>query len=120
MNFPQFKNKVFPRIKEYDQSLIEQLKQWDDTIKKEPEAKEKKSRKNKKKTTTDLLLSKSSGSPFPVYKILQQAESYTEQEIIDAFHHLHNADVKLKSTGQNAKLVLESVLFNICETPNPN
>jgi hypothetical protein len=35
-------------------------------------------------------------------------------EIIEAFYHLHDADVKLKSTGQNAKLILESVLFKVC------
>ena len=48
----------------------------------------------------------------------ENAGSYPFQEIVDAFHHLHDADVKLKSTGQNAKLILESVLFKICGAIN--
>ena len=74
----------------------------------------KKTKKRKRKISTDLFLARSSGSPFPVYKTLQQSESYTKKEIEEAFHHLHDADVKLKSTGQNAKLILESTLFKIC------
>ena len=114
MQFPQFRNNVFPHIKAYDQTLLEQLHEWEDMLNTDPGAEEKKPKKRKKKASTDLLLARSSGSPFPVYKTLQQAESYTEQEIVQAFHHLHDADVKLKSTGQNPKLILESALFKIC------
>ena len=114
IQFPQFRNNVFPHIKEYDQKLLEQVHEWEDLLNTDPGSEERKTKKRKKKASTDLLLARSSGSPYPVYKTLQQADSYTEQEIVEAFHQLHDADVKLKSTGQNAKLILESALFKIC------
>ena len=114
MTFSQFRSRVLPRIKDYDQTLLDQLAAWEDGLHSDPDAEAKPSTKRRKKASTDLLLGRSAGSPYPVFQILRQSGTYDMHEIIEAFYHLHDADVKLKSTGQNAKLILESVLFKVC------
>ncbi len=113
MTFPQFRNNVLPHIKDYDQTLLEQLIEREEILHPDQKVEEKKSKKLKKKTSTDLILARSSGSPFPIFQTLRQSGAYTKQEIVEAFHHLHDADIKLKSTGQNPRLILESALFHI-------
>ena len=51
--------------------------------------------------------------PFFVQNYLQQAPNYQVEEINNAFNHLLDVDIKLKSTGQKPKMVLEVLLFTL-------
>ncbi len=68
-----------------------------------------------KKREPDLLTS--SAHPYPLYMTLKQSHNYTLQELIGALELLLDADLRLKSSGQNAKMVLENALLGICRAP---
>lgn len=100
-DYSYFKKEVFPGVENYDLLLIKALERWEtgETVKKKP--------------ITDLLIVKTPKSPYPVYKMLQQSENFTKKELIHALDSLREADLRLKSTGQNPKLILEGAVFKI-------
>jgi DNA polymerase III delta subunit len=49
-----------------------------------------------------------------VYQLFLSAENYTKQELLQAFEHLSRADLRIKSSGDNRRLILEEAIFNIC------
>jgi len=46
--------------------------------------------------------------------MLQKSDRFTKNELIYALECLSEADLRLKKTGQNPKLVLENALIKIC------
>jgi DNA polymerase-3 subunit delta len=64
------------------------------------------------KREPDLLTS--NVHPYPLYKTLQQSHNYTLEELIGALELLLDTDIRLKSSGQNAKMVLEHAVLGIC------
>ena len=107
-----FKNYVIPAIQEHDRALLDQIKSWENQ-----EADDKNTKKAKKKTDkwmSDFVIVKNPNSPIPVYKLLQNSERFTKNELISAFEILSEADVRLKSTGQNPKLILEQAIIRLC------
>jgi hypothetical protein len=61
--------------------------------------------------------------PFGMYKIFVHSENYTFDELAEALEILLAADMRLKTSGQNAKLVLEHAMLAICgpsTTPAPD
>ncbi|MDP7076763.1 MAG: hypothetical protein QGI64_00650, partial [Desulfobacterales bacterium] len=100
-DYGYFKREVFPGVENYDRLFIKAVETWEtgETV--------------KKKTITDLLIAKTPKSPYPVYMMLQQSENFTKKELIHAIESLREADLRLKSTGQNPKLILEGAVFKI-------
>jgi DNA polymerase-3 subunit delta len=64
------------------------------------------------KREPDLLTS--SAHPYPLYKTLKQSHNYTLEELIGALELLFDADLRLKGSGQNAKMLLEHAVLGIC------
>ena len=56
----------------------------------------------------------SNAHPFVIYKALKQSDNYTLQDLIGALEVLLDADIRLKSSGQDAKIVLEHAILRIC------
>jgi len=54
------------------------------------------------------------GHPFVVYKTFVHADNYTFDELAEALEVLLDADIRLKTSGQDPKLVLERVILAIC------
>jgi len=108
-----FKNYVIPAIQEHDRALLDQIKSWENQ-----EIDDQSSTKKKKKKTdkwmSDFVIVKNPNSPIPVYKLLKNSERFTKNELISALEILSEADVRLKSTGQNPKLILEQAIIKIC------
>lgn len=106
-----FKNYVIPAIQEHDRVLLDQIESWENQ-----EADDQSATKKKKtdKWMSDFTIVKNPNSPIPVYKLLQNSERFTKDELIAAFEILSEADVRLKSTGQNPKIILEQAIFRIC------
>jgi len=72
----------------------------------------KKKRETKKhKPVTDLEIP---DNPYPVYKMLINAEKFTKNELIDDIEHLTKADFRLKYTKQRPKIILEEAILRIC------
>jgi len=71
-------------------------------------------KKKKKPTPTDLVIAKNSQNPYPVYQMLLKSEKFTTHELIASFEKLSEADLRLKSTRQSQKLVLEQAILGIC------
>ncbi|OEU84430.1 MAG: hypothetical protein BA865_04305 [Desulfobacterales bacterium S5133MH4] len=64
------------------------------------------------KREPDLLTS--NAHPFAIHMTLKQSENYTFEEIIGALEVLLDADIRLKTSGQDAKTILERAILHIC------
>jgi len=53
--------------------------------------------------------------PYAIYMTLKQSHNYTLEELIGALELLLDTDIRLKSTGQNPKMVLEHAVLGICK-----
>ncbi len=121
MDFNSFKNSIMPNIKEYDLKnqkavearearLAKAMDQTDDT--------RKDTKKEKKvKAETDLILAKNPNNPYPVYLLVVNSGRYTLPDLYNAVEMTCKADIRLKSTGEPPKLVLEDLILHICRTP---
>ncbi len=122
IRFDQFQRAVMPAIKEYDKDILNRLEDWQSMLSKNvntvdegaKKGKAKKGGSNKSKLSTDLLVAQNPNNPYPVYQMLLRSERFTTNELIEDLKRLSEADLRLKSTGGNPKIILEKVLFHIC------
>jgi len=118
IQYGQFRNSIMPAVQEYDRDILNQLQEWDELLSKNGETKpsgsEKVRKKKKKPPATDLVIAKNSQSSYPVYQMLLKSEKFTTHELMAAFEKLSEADLRLKTTRQNPKLVLEHAILSIC------
>ena len=66
------------------------------------------------KTGHDVVLAPNAKNPYPVYQTLLKSEKYTLQELQKAMALLNQTDLRLKSSGQDATLVLDKAVIEIC------
>ncbi len=112
MDYNSFRSQIMPVVKDYDAATKNSVEEREKNLAvEEPAGKKAK----KKKITTDVILAKNPNSPYPVYLLLQNAEKYSMASLINAVEHLKNADRRLKSTGEDARLVIDDTLINICK-----
>jgi len=115
MQFAQFKDNVMGSVLSYNQELLDQIEDWDDMLSGDMDGdnqRNKKKRESKKhKPVTDLEIP---DNPYPVYKMLINAEKFTKNELIDDIEHLGQADLRLKTTKQRPKIILEEAILWIC------
>ena len=118
MKFGQFKNSVMPSIQAFDRDLLKQLETWDSMISKDADKDNqgamKKGEKKRSKTVTDLVIAKNPNNPYPVYQMLLKSEMFTTDELIATLESLSQSDLRLKSTGQKPRLILEKAILSIC------
>jgi len=122
LQFHQFKSRIMPAIQAYDADLLGQFETWDQMLSKQTgkdnqRSKIKKSEK-KSRTVTDLVIAKNPKNPYPVYQMLLKSEMFKTDELIAVFESLGQTDLRLKSTGQKPKLILEKLLLFICQPQN--
>ncbi|GAB6094504.1 hypothetical protein JCM14469_07560 [Desulfatiferula olefinivorans] len=110
MDFNRFKTRIMPLIKDHDRTVQERVLARETALS-DPPADGKKEKKIK--AETDLILAKNPNSPYPVYLLLVNAERYRYDELITAYEAACRADIRLKSTGENPKLVLDDLLIRI-------
>ena len=94
------------------------LETWDSMISKDADKDNqesmKKREKKRSKTVTDLVIAKNPNNPYPVYQMLLKSEMFTTDEIIETLESLSQSDLRLKSTGQKPRLILEKAILSIC------
>ncbi len=105
-----FQSAVIPALKAYDAELGETLADWEKQLAPEKEGK---AGRQAAAPSSDLTILKNQKSPYPVYLLLQRAERFTTPELFDALELLSDADRRLKSTGQNPRIILETALIRI-------
>ncbi|MCK4389716.1 MAG: hypothetical protein KAV83_05715 [Desulfobacterales bacterium] len=66
-----------------------------------------------KKREPDFLTS--NAHPYSIYMTLKQSDNYTLEGLIRALEVLFDTDIRLKRSGQDAKIVLEHAILRICE-----
>jgi DNA polymerase-3 subunit delta len=106
MPYFQFQSAVFPSFKAYDDRLAAQLDAWGSIGDGQPSPK-------KKAAGSDLMMTRKSKSPYPLYQTLMKSSNFTRDELIEAAFVLERADRQLKTTGQAPVLVLETVIVAI-------
>ncbi len=118
IQYGHFQSSIMPAVQKYDRDILNQLKEWDDKLSKKVGIKKSRSekvrKKKKKPTASDLVIAKKSQNPYPVYQMLLKSEKFTTHELIAVFEKLSEADLRLKSTRQSQKLVLEQAILGIC------
>jgi DNA polymerase-3 subunit delta len=113
-----FQSAVIPALKAYDADLAATLSDWEEQLQSDSEAGAEKAGKKKPARkpagpATDLAILKNQKSPYPVYLLLQRAERFSTRELFDGLERLSDVDRRLKSTGQNPKILLETLLIQI-------
>ncbi len=108
-----------PEIIEHDRAFLKHMDDWENMFSEETDedVKDQKKggkKKKKSKASTDLIIAKNPKNTYPVFMMLQKSDKFTKNELIYALECLSEADLKLKKTGQNPKLVLEDALIKIC------
>jgi len=115
VQYNKFKSSIMPAIQEHDSVLLKQLEDWENIISKDDASNSiKKGKSKKSKLNTDLLIAKNPNNPYPVFQLFTKSEKFTKEELLDSVECMNKADLRLKSTGQDPKLVLEDVIFRIC------
>ncbi len=115
--FRDFEKKVLPAVIQYDENLSGRLKDWDRMLTDEIAAGAGKTKK-KKKQASDLLIVKNRKNAYPVFQVMKKSEQFTKRGLVDILEKLCMADQKLKSTGQNSKIILEETIIYICHGQN--
>jgi len=109
MHFNQFKSSAFKAVQKEDGAFADLLDRWN-TIR-QPTAKGK---KGKKAAFSDLLLAKNPKSPYPVFQTLKNADAFSLDALTAAIATLSGTDRRMKSTGQDPRLLLEAFLIDFC------
>jgi DNA polymerase-3 subunit delta len=116
--FNQFTAAVMPVVQQFDAELLDRKRLWQDQLSGADHDQNlsppKKGGKKKKQPATDLSIVKNPNNPYPVYQLFLSVENYTKQELLQAFELLSKADLRIKTSGDNRRLILEEVVFNIC------
>jgi DNA polymerase-3 subunit delta len=117
--YDYFQQRVIPAIIEYDRRLLDHLGDWqavhDEGANSQKSGIRPTRKKKQTKPTTDLLIAKNPKNAYPIYQLFKKSARFKKEELINAFDTLHAADKKLKTGGQNPKLVLEKVILEICQ-----
>ncbi len=117
--YDYFREHVIPDAVAYDRALLDELDRWQkqlgDKVDAHNSATPAKKKKKKGKPDTDLLIARNPQNAYPIFQLFKKSERYSKQELLQAIEFLNKADKQLKSGAQNAKLVLEAVILNICQ-----
>lgn len=113
-----FQSHVIHAVLQFDETLLDLLAEWQATLQAlsaSGSTAADKSRDKKKKTAdTDLVAARQPRNPFPIYQLLKKSENFKKSELVRCFDILSAADIRLKSTAQDPKLVLEDAILSIC------
>lgn len=117
VSYNLFQQSIMPSIVAYDQSLLEILQNWEDSMSLTEEG-DQGNDKKKRKIQTGLLLARNPKNAYPVYQLLKKSERFSKTELLAAVAYLNEADDQLKISAQDPKLILERLIFKICNPPS--
>jgi DNA polymerase-3 subunit delta len=109
MTFPQFKTGPFKAVQADDAASVSRAEAWDSVLNPSAEGK-----KRTKAAASDLVLAKNPKSPFPVFQTLKKADNFSMEALTSAMVDLSQTDLRMKSTGQDSRMLLETFLIRLC------
>jgi DNA polymerase-3 subunit delta len=109
-----FKSRISPAIQNYDRTLLEHLEGWEGLLAVASDDMTERAKKKSSKIRTDLMILKNPQNPYPVYQLLLKSDRFAKSELLSAVEHLHQADLKLKRSGQRPQLILEEFILKLC------
>lgn len=121
MNPGAFERDIIPAIAAFDETIESLLSSWraeasPPKASGEPapaKGKAKAPAPKKPKAETDLFLSRGA-HPFALHQTFEKAGNFSEEELLAALSILLDADRRLKSTGQNPRLIVEAAVIAVC------
>ncbi|TFG39822.1 MAG: hypothetical protein E4H48_08480 [Syntrophobacterales bacterium] len=113
-SYPQFQKSVMSAVVQHDRELLSLLETWESDLAEAPVEGPKK-KKAKAKAATDLVLAKNPGNAFPVYQLIKKSDGFSREELLRAIELLSETDSQLKSSALDARLILERLIWQICE-----
>jgi DNA polymerase-3 subunit delta len=116
-SFGEFKKNVIPAIKKYDKKNEDQVKSWQEDLSTHtgdegPKTPKRSSRK--KSAVTELVIAKNPQNPYPIYLMFKKSDTFTADQLFRALESLNRADLRIKTSGQDKKLILEEAILKIC------
>jgi DNA polymerase-3 subunit delta len=111
MTFPQFKAGPFKAVQADDGASAALSEAWESILNPPAEGK-----KRKKAAPSDLILARNPKSPFPVFQTLKKTDHFSLEELTSAVINLSEADIRMKSTGQDPRILLEAFLIGLCRS----
>lgn len=111
MGFPQFQQRVLPAIQAYDTQIAEQVRGAVHAASIPADADK---RSGKDKGVSELALASNPANAYPVFQTLVKSGNYQRTELMDALEWLSEADLRLKSTGQDGAMVIRTAVMTIC------
>lgn len=118
MVYAQFQNSVVSAIQAYDAYVASRVVDWQ-AGSTDPNVNVGKGKKGAKKEGAELVLAPNPSNAYPVYQTLLKSHNYGYQELIKILMDISDVDVKLKSTGQDAGLLMKHLVLSIC-SPSSN
>ena len=117
ISYNYFQTSILPAIQSYDELILKQLENWDKMTSGNTCTSDMENKRAKKKSgpVSDVLIAKNPGNPYPIYKMLLKSENFTKDDLFYAFNIIEQADLRLKSSSHNPKLLMEEVIFQICK-----
>ena len=114
-NYQRFRDTVVPAMQAYDRDMVDRLDEWDKmTVAAESEEAGRPT-KRKDKPKTDLGIVRNPQNPYPIFQMAQKAQGFELRELQTAVETLGNADLQMKSTVKNPRLILEKLILTICQ-----
>ena len=116
-SFGNFKKSVLPAIRKYDKNILAQVTAWQDILSTDTGrvgAVTKKASPKKQSAATEMLIAKKPQNPYPIYQMFKKSEKFTEKQLFYAMESLNRADLRIKTSVQNKKLILEEAIIKIC------
>jgi DNA polymerase-3 subunit delta len=109
MSYHQFQSVVMPAIQAFDKQIQEAAAAWWPASKGQGEGKA-----GGSKASSEIALAPNPNNPYPVYQTMLKSERYTQSELARSLALLNQTDLRLKSSGQDASIVLKKTILDIC------
>lgn len=107
VSYHQFQQQVMPIIQAHDDQIQQRIEQW--------QASEAANTSSAlKKSAAETRIAQNPRNPYPVYQTFVKSDRFTRRSLVAALFRLNQADLTLKSSGQDAALVLKSLVLEIC------
>jgi DNA polymerase III subunit delta len=109
MAYPHFQQSVLPAIQAFDARIA--TLQESRRVSGPPDSTEK---KGAGKGAAEFALVSNPANAYPVFQTMIKSRNFTCEELIQILERLSETDIRLKSTGQNAALVIRTTVISIC------
>jgi len=116
LNYNRFRQETIPEIIKADAAMAEKIDYWDQLLNNDTV----KEKKTKTGSSTDLFMAANPKNPYPVYQTFLKSDIFSTHELVRALEAVHSIDFKLKSSGSDPEILLESLIIKICTPGGDN